>query len=422
MVVKKVMNVVIVSEAYPPEYSGAGQGAQFLAHKLNQKNQLFKVITRTKDTFGVLGDSLFIPEEKFFRIVFLQRKLMKFNNKQLLKIIILFLDLPLVFCKTLFFFLKNKNKIDIYFFVSTKWISLVLAFLCRIFNKKYVIETTLMGHDDPFVNNQKRYPLIKNIIKDFQFRNASAVTNISQLLTTQCIKFGLPTQKIFTIPYSVNSDKFHPISVQARKELRNEILGHINMGPIVLFVGVLILRKGIDIVFNAFKLILKEHPNAILIFAGPQGAAGQQNTIEEIKAEIERDGLEKHFVFPGSLKNIEVYFRMADIFFFPSREEGFGRVFIEAMACGTPVVAKSLPGITDYIFKDGQNGIIIDSEDPNTFALAIMELLKKKDLARKLIQNALMTVKSRFSEEVIFKEYQRLIMYVLMDYQESKLK
>ncbi|MHC1703464.1 MAG: glycosyltransferase family 4 protein [Tenuifilaceae bacterium] len=405
--------ILLVSEAFPPEYSGAGQGAQFLAHSLLKRNMLFKIITRTKDKIANTNEPYFIEECKFSRIVFFQERLIQNTNNPFYKSVFLLLDFPLVFIKTTYIFFRNKNNIDVFFFVSTKWISLIMSFWCVLFKKKYVIETTLLGHDDPIVNSKKRHVWFKKIIKDFQFNNAVAITNISQLLATQCIKHGLSPNKIFTIPRSVSQEKFYRYKKENRDQLKKSLTKTEKGFPVILFVGVLIKRKGIDIVYETFKLILDKYPEAILVLAGPQGAPGEDLDVKIIKGDIMLRGLEKQVFFTGSVTNVENYYNIADIFFFPTRLEGFGRVFIEAMACGVPVVTKRIPGITDFIFEQEMNGLVIDSENPLEFAIAIEKVLKEKELSEKLSQNAITTIKARFSEDAVFKDYLKLIDFVL---------
>ncbi|SDB81211.1 glycosyltransferase family 4 protein [Williamwhitmania taraxaci] len=405
--------IVIVSEAFPPDYSGAGLGAQFLAKSLNNKDLLYRVITRTKSRFSDENSPFYIDEIKFYRIVYFQQLLNRVTNNRYLKLLILLLDFPFVFIKTTFFFFRNKNHVDVFFFVSTKWISLVLSFWCVLFKKKYIIETTLLGHDDPIVNTTKKYIWFKRKIKNYQFKNASAVTNISMLLANQCHKFGLPSKKVFTIPYSVNLSKFHSVEYDYKIELKKRLLKNHLSYPIILFTGVLIARKGIDIVYNTFKEILKDYPDAVLIFAGPQGAPGQELHLAEIIRDIKAEGIEKHVVFSGAVTNIEDYFNIADLFFFPSREEGFGRVFIEAMACELPVVTKEIVGITDYIFGNNENGIVVKSEHTTDFVNAIKNVLEDSDLRNTLISNARIKVNTEFSDKEVLNKYLGLFEWVL---------
>ncbi|RPH30784.1 MAG: glycosyltransferase family 1 protein [Bacteroidales bacterium] len=405
--------IVIVSETFPPDYSGAGLGAQFLAKNLKKRDILYKIITRTKNRFIDENSSFYIDEIKFYRIVYFQQLLNRFTNNRYLKLLILFLDFPFVFIKTTFFFFRNKNQVDLFFFVSTKWISLILSFWCVLFRKKYIIETTLLGHDDPIVNTTKKYIWFKKTIKNFQFKNAYAVTNISMLLTNQCYKFGLSSEKVYTIPRSVNVAKFHPQKGKVKTGLKKGLLENSNSYPIILFTGVLIARKGIDIVYNTFKEILNDYPDAVLIFAGPQGAPGQEMHLNEIIRDIKTEGIEKHVVFSGSVTNIEDYFNIADVFFFPSREEGFGRVFIEAMACDLPVVTKEIEGITDYIFGNNENGIVVKSDNITDFVCAIKNVLEDSNLRKSLIVNAQLKVNNEFSEEEVLNKYFKLFETVL---------
>lgn len=405
--------IVIVSEAYPPDYSGAGISAQFLAKDLQKERMLYKIVTRTKDKIADTANPSYIDETFFYRIVYFNKQIIRNANNTILKFILVLLDFPLVFFKTTLFFLNHKKETDIFLFISTKWISLVLSFWCVIFRKKYIIETTLIGNDDPIVSPHKKYKWIKRIIKNFQFKNSTAVTNVSKLLYGQCIKFGLSPKKVYTIPCSVNINRFCPQNDTTRQRLKLKLIKTDQPYPILLFVGVLIKRKGIDIVYNTFKSLMGDYPNALLVFAGPKGAHGQQELLREIEQDIIKENIEDQVLFTGSVSNIEDYFNIADIFFFPTREEGFGKVFTEAMACGLPVVAKEIEGITDYIFKNGVDGVIVKGEEPEDYLKAIKSLLDDNSFREKIISNAMSSVKKDFSEEAVLIKYHSLFNKVL---------
>jgi glycosyltransferase involved in cell wall biosynthesis len=278
----------------------------------------------------------------------------------------------------------------------------------------------LLGNDDPFANKSGKYWKIKSLIKKLQFNNASAVTNISSVLARQCISFGIHEEKVFIIPRTIQKSKTYKKSFKERTILKALLLQGKNPYPVLLFAGVLIKRKGIDIVYETFKILLKKFPDAHLVFAGPMGARGQQTPMNEIKENIIQEGIENHITITGYVKNIQDYLNIADVFFFPSRNEGFGRVFIEAMACGVPVIAKEIPGITDYIFDNGENGLIIDSEDPKKYAQVVEQLVADKDLSEKVSRKASITVQNRFTEDVVYEQYTKLFDFALRTDQKPK--
>lgn len=75
------------------------------------------------------------------------------------------------------------------------------------------------------------------------------------------------------------------------------------------------------------------------------------------------------------------------------------------MACGLPVVTKHISGITDFIFTNNSDGLILDSEDPESYLKVIRRILDDSKLRDEIINNALNTVKEKFMEKVIYKNY-----------------
>ncbi|OGZ02441.1 MAG: hypothetical protein A2430_02095 [Candidatus Liptonbacteria bacterium RIFOXYC1_FULL_36_8] len=110
---------------------------------------------------------------------------------------------------------------------------------------------------------------------------------------------------------------------------------------------------------------------------------GQEREVLELK--VKSLGLEEEVVFVGEVKPEEVvrYYEIADVFVRPSRSEGFGNVFIEAMAAGVSVVATDVGGIKDFL-RNGENGLVCEVNNPEDVAKKIKKILDDKKLAQKL--------------------------------------
>ena len=99
-----------------------------------------------------------------------------------------------------------------------------------------------------------------------------------------------------------------------------------------------------------------------------------------------------HFEFIGWMPNEELQelYRRASAFVMPSLVEAFGVVFLEAMACGTPVIGTQVGGIPELI-RHGENGLLVSPDNPVELAMAILEVLGDQDLSARLSENGRIT-------------------------------
>lgn len=153
---------------------------------------------------------------------------------------------------------------------------------------------------------------------------------------------------------------------------------------ILLTVGAVKNRKGQDIVIRALPEVIKRHPNALYIIAG---GGTWRPYLEKI---VDGMNLNKHVEFTGRLEDAEIvkYFHLSKIYVHTPRVtnlnfEGFGIVYLEASACGKPIVATDAGGIRDAVI-DGKTGLIAPDEDVAGIAERIIRLLDDPALSRTL--------------------------------------
>ncbi|TDG35311.1 glycosyltransferase family 1 protein [Pedobacter changchengzhani] len=150
-----------------------------------------------------------------------------------------------------------------------------------------------------------------------------------------------------------------------------------NQQPVLLTVTRLCsseLYKGYDMVIETLKDLLISFPNLKYLLAGKYDVKEKAR----ITKMISRDGLEKHVSLVSFIPDDELsdYFLLADLFIMPSKKEGFGIVFIEATACGCPVIAGNQDGSTDALLN-GDLGLLINPESSSELISAIEKSLTK---------------------------------------------
>lgn len=132
------------------------------------------------------------------------------------------------------------------------------------------------------------------------------------------------------------------------------------------------LYKGYDIVLRTLPEILKIHPTLLYFIAGKADNEEQ----ERLEGMIEELNLQNNVILLGFIPEemVSAYFQLADIFIMPSREEGFGLVFIEAAACGTRIIAGNKDGSRDALI-DGKLGTLVDPQNEIEIVNAVFATL-----------------------------------------------
>lgn len=178
-------------------------------------------------------------------------------------------------------------------------------------------------------------------------------------------------EKVTTIHSGVDVDRFMNIQVNIAEKKRE--LGLNSKGLMVGTVGWLLSIKGPMHLLKAMPYVWENHPETSLIFVG-------KGDLEKgLKEEARRMGVSDKVIFLGWRDDIPEIMQVLDVFVLPSLNEGMGRVLVEAMAAGKPVVASSVGGILDLV-KEGQNGFLAEPGDEKGLAIAIRKLLDDKKM------------------------------------------
>ena len=158
---------------------------------------------------------------------------------------------------------------------------------------------------------------------------------------------------------------------------------------VIVSVGRLVHRKGQDKLIEALPAILKRYPNTVLLLVG-EGPI--KSMLEKL---IRHLGLENNVIFTGRIQfnDLPKYIQLGEIFAMPSRDrffglevEGLGIVYLEASACGVPVIVGRSGGAPDAVIEN-QTGLIVDGTNSNEISDAVCKLLADPKLAKQMGQN-----------------------------------
>lgn len=244
---------------------------------------------------------------------------------------------PYLFLRTFFWMLFNHKKINIIHShgFNGAFCGLLLS---KIFNKKHIISThAIYDHLDT------------SFILKYTLNNSDHILCLSKASAKQLIKWGINENKISVYKYWIDLNIFKPIQ---KKETKFS----------VLFVGRLIEKKGIKILVNTAKLL----PNIQFVFIG---TGPLTEYLKNLKI--------KNILFLGKIENKKLpeFYSKYHIFCAPSLyEEGYGRVVMESVACGTPVIASNRGGLPEAL--DSSVAILIKPTTTTTLKKAILEMQK----------------------------------------------
>ncbi len=212
--------------------------------------------------------------------------------------------------------------------------------------------------------------------------------------------FPQHADKIVRMRNGYNPDIFYPQPLD-----REKVLGRYGISyegeDLILFAGKMTRFKGIDVLLDAAAIYEEECPNAITVLAGD----GEERA--NLEAQAARLGL-KSVQFIGNVAQGELarLYNIADIDIVPSRREPFGLVAVEAMACGTPVVATNQGGLPDFVNESV--GALVNPEDSADLARGIAETLGRA-LANPAWRDEVAEYASdHYSQAVIIRELDEL--------------
>jgi mannosylfructose-phosphate synthase len=196
--------------------------------------------------------------------------------------------------------------------------------------------------------------------------------------------YGVPADKVRLIPPGYDDRRFFPVSDASRAAIRRR-LGF--KGRVILALGRLARNKGYDLLIQAFTLVAKRHPDAILHLAvgGSSLNADEKRLLEELRELAGRGGYADRIVFDSFVAEDDLadYYRAADMFVLCSRYEPFGMTAIEAMACGAPTVVTVHGGLYRML-SFGRHALFADPFDAEDLGITMAKILRHNRLRRRL--------------------------------------
>jgi D-inositol-3-phosphate glycosyltransferase len=204
--------------------------------------------------------------------------------------------------------------------------------------------------------------------------------------------YGASPSKIGVISPGVDLGRFHPID----KNLAQSTIGVPEHHRLILFVGRVEALKGIDTLLRAMALVAQRHPGClphicVSIVGGDPSQGERAENVEMARLQALRTelGIGDLVTFLGAKDQdtLQYYYSAAEMVVMPSHYESFGMVALEAMACGTPVIASEVGGLA-FVVRNGVTGFHVPHRDPEALAAKIELLLNDEPLRMRLGRRA----------------------------------
>lgn len=283
--------------------------------------------------------------------------------------------------------------------------------VARLFGLRVPYAVTLQD-GDPFEYVFERW-YIKPFVPmlRYGFRHAHTVTAISTHLAQWAKRLGYKKEPL-VIPNGYDTAWFSNVGEQEQNRAVYWRKQHgLEVTPtttILVTTSRLVHKNAIDTVIKAVALLPNEIHFAIF------GKSEKSEKEDELKKLVTEVGVQDRVHFCGEIKNTAVAYalRASDIFIRPSRSEGMGNSFIEAMAAGLPVIATQVGGISDFLFDSTRNpdkeptGFAVDVDSPAQIARQVEYILSNPDSVARVIENAKRMVAQRYAWTTIAKDMQ----------------
>ncbi|RPJ60692.1 MAG: glycosyltransferase family 1 protein [Acidobacteria bacterium] len=194
--------------------------------------------------------------------------------------------------------------------------------------------------------------------------------------------------RIEVIPNGVDLQRFQPVESPVTKAELRLRLGFCPEDEIIVFVGSISPRKGLDLLMEAWGEIARRRPKARLLLVGPKHEEIRKKEDvrsfkESLDSSLSESGAADRVHYTGPVAEPEVYLRLSDVFVFPSRREGMPNVVLEAFGCGLPSILTPFLGLPAEFGRPDREYLLVQ-RDSRQLSRAIIAVLSNRELRTQL--------------------------------------
>jgi len=395
------MHIAIVVPKMPPSFSGAGKRGWRMAKALSGRGFTVSVLTFTPTPRGHEGIHVFALKGWAWRYRFSRRSSILRRLVGGVAAASTMLEASRILAR---------NKPDVLLQIGCDLGPQLLGLVALLLRIPVVAEGTLLGGDDAL--SIQASPFGK--LRIHALKACSAVSGISPALVQAAIEAGIEEDRTILLPNGVDGRKFYPPQKGERAAVR-ETHQIANDAVVFLAVGAISRRKGTLDIVQAFALVRRQIPNALLLLVGPtsweEDEGPEAAYAQSVRVCATQDDVSGSVRFLGTVSNVAELMRGSDMLVHAATAEGFPTVWIEGLASGLPLVVRSIPGIADFIVPSSLPGTHVVSA-PEGIAPAMLSLAQGVGCEPFSVQNAEMrrsATLERFGDEKILDEYVALL-------------
>ncbi len=378
------MKILMVTRLFPPQFAGATVQAIYLSKQLVKDGMQPEFITNNRSGKTAVESYQGLVVYKI-GTYFSQPALFKIRE--------------LVYCLKLFFFILQHPEYKVIFFHGANSFEIFLFFVCKLFNRKTILELTLVGDDDPLSLKKRKlgflfYPCLKCVDK---------IIPISTQLRKLSVMAGIEESRLEVIPVGVDTSKFFLTEPGEKARLKKK-LGYDQYSHVFLAVGQIDERKGYNFMVDAWKFLNGKLPAAVLLVAGPKNT--ESNPFYQfLQTKVKAEGI-RNIQFLGLVDHVNELMRISDALLHCALREGLPNTLIEAGLSGLPIACRKMEGITSDIVVNPNIGVEVSSDAPQDFANAAAELIGRHNKAQAIAD--IVEFRKRFDIKEVSRRYVRL--------------
>jgi glycosyltransferase involved in cell wall biosynthesis len=266
-------------------------------------------------------------------------------------------------------YLRQERPDILYTGLMTSLIALWARRIAHVPTRVVISERNVLSLEVKQFPRDIRFRLMPLFVKIF-YPWADGIVAVSQAVAVDLAQLtGIPLYKINVIYNPVVTDE-----LRAKAQIKiNHPWFDPGQPPVILAVGRLFPQKDYPTLLRAFASLCRSRPVHLIIL----GEGDERKNLELLAGEL---GIQDRVCFPGFIENPYPYMKNAALFVLSSRFEGLPGVLIEALFCGTPVIASDCPGGSREILGNGKYGQLVPLADPESLARALASALKDKPI------------------------------------------
>lgn len=317
-----------------------------------------------------------------------------------------FLDLPIlrsltfnIYLSIFLLFCIFKKRPDVVY--TRRMGSIIPGLYAKLVRAIYYYEI----NDDPYRKDYHSGSLIlfklRKLLSEWQDKVNLNLCDKSYIITKNIIEKikkkhpYLPSDKLHKMPSGANIELFKPLDkMQCRLKLKlNSVKSYI------LFIGTLLKHQGVDILIEAAPTIVQHIPSSIFIIIG-------EGPMKDIwMKKVRNSGIQEHFLFTGQVEyeKVPIWIGSSDLCVAPFKKNAGLRSpvkIFDYMSCGRPVVASEIKGTTDIFLNSGAI-LLVEPEEPNFIAHAIIDILNNIEKAKEMAQNGRDLIEEKYDRKIL---------------------